>query len=124
MFLGVDVSEMCDQHLLGLNKELSQIQGTIEKHQYGKAIVRGHFQLGQVSTDRIEERHDEVVKEMERRGMNPSEPLEFADELGYCLDLVSFPFEDLNRVSLFGRCSDCRRRSKSVDKRGVKIVSK
>lgn len=111
MFCGIDVSEMCDQHLIGLNKELFQIKGTIEKHEYGEAIVRGHWQLGQVSTDRIETRHRDVVREMERRGMNPGEPLEFDDGLGYSLDLTVVPFEKVNRVSLISRCGDCRRKA-------------
>ena len=108
MFCGVDVQKMCDQHLLGLNKELAQVKGTIEKHRYGEAIVRGHFQLGQVSTDKIEKRHREVVKEMERRGMNPGKPISFDDSLGYCIDLTGFPVEKMNRISLSSRCGDCR----------------
>jgi hypothetical protein len=70
MWLGVDPSELCDQHLLGLHKEIHQEAGTLENHPHGMAIVEGHWRLGQASTDRIQDRHDEVAEEMERRGMN------------------------------------------------------
>lgn len=114
----MDVSELCRQHLLGLHKELHQEAGTLENHPHGEAIVRGHWKLGQASTDILEERHRQVAKEMELRGMNHDSPLTFEDSVGFHSDLIGVPFKQINRASLFSRCMQCREQSKS---RGVEV---
>lgn len=110
-WIGVDVTELCDQHLLGLHKELHQEAGTIENHPYGQAILQGHWKLGQASTDIIEQRHTNVVNEMESRGMNHESPLTHQDSTGLHYDLIGLPFKQVNRASLFSRCSDCKPKS-------------
>jgi len=106
-WIGVNVTELCDQHLLGLHKELHQEKGTIDNHPHGQAIVRGHWKLGQASTEMIQQRHEEVVREMSRRGMNHDSPLQHCDGTGLLVDLLGMPVKQLNRVSLSSRCGDC-----------------
>lgn len=106
-FIGVEVSELCDQHLVGLHSELHQEHGTLQNHPHGQAVVRGHWKLGQVSTDQLEERHREVVEEMERRGMVHDSPLHYSDSTGYSVDLLGIPIRQVNRASLFSRCDNC-----------------
>lgn len=108
MWLGIPVEHLCDQHLLGLHKELHQEAGTLENHPHGEAIVRGHWVFGQVSTDRVRERHQEVAKEMERRGMNHDSPLDFEDRYGFHSWMIGLPLEQVQKVKLSNRCGDCK----------------
>lgn len=108
MWLGVDPAELCDQHLLGEHKELHQEVGTLRNHPHGRAVVEGHVDAGQVVLERIMDRHDALVAEMKRRGMNHDSPLSFDtaeadDEL-----VVDHNDDAANRKDLAGRCTDCR----------------
>lgn len=107
-WIGVNPQELCDQHLLGLHKEIHQEVGTIQNHPHGDAIAKGHWRLGQADLPRAEQRHDEVAAEMERRGMNHNSPLTYTDESGLSVDILDFPFlEEANRASLADRCDNC-----------------
>jgi len=105
MWIGISVQNLCDQHLLGLHKELHQEAGTIENHPYGESILQGHYRLGQVDTTELVSRHDEVVREMKNRGMNHDSPLEYSDQYG--LVVSGFPIEQFNKISLSARCNEC-----------------
>lgn len=107
MWLGVKVENMCNQHLLGLHKELHQELGTLQNHPHGESIVRGHWVLGQASMEKVRERHQEVAREMERRGMNHQSPLEYSDESGMHSWMHGLPFEQVQRAVLSARCRDC-----------------
>lgn len=102
---GLDTALLCDQHLRGEHVELHQAVGTLRNHTHGEAIVRGHAAKGQVDTARIEDRHDALAEEMERRGMAHRSPMDYSDEhdLGE-LDAAA------NRADLAERCPDCRAR--------------
>ena len=104
LWLGIPVEDLCDNHLLGLHKEIHQEAGTLENHPYGESIVQGHFRLGQVDTTKLRERHDKVVEEMKRRGFNHDSPLEYEDSIG--LSFSGFPIEKFNRIVLASRCGD------------------
>lgn len=105
---GIDPGLLCRNHLLGEHSEMHQEAGTIENHPHGEAVVKGHAEKEQVDTSLIKERHDELVDEMERRGMNHDSPLDYRDSLG----LGSIDIEK-NLEELAGRCEDCRERIKS-----------
>lgn len=106
MWLGVEVTELCDQHLLGLHKELHQEAGTIKNHPHGEAIARGHWLRGQIDTLDITQRHAEVAREIEKRGMNHDSPLSMEP----VLDMMMYPVDmkEFNRKKLSERCSDCQ----------------
>ncbi|QIB75360.1 hypothetical protein G3I44_14315 [Halogeometricum borinquense] len=105
---GIDPELLCRQHLLGEHREMHQEVGHINADNL--ATVKGHARCGQVDTSSIQERHDELVEEMHRRGYNHQSPLEYDDELelGY-IDLAE------NLADLADRCEDCRGRMEDAD---------
>lgn len=56
---------MCDRHLLGEHVESHMFVGYINK----KIKIDGYINKGLVEVSKIRHRHDELVREMVRRGM-------------------------------------------------------
>lgn len=100
---GIDPELLCDQHLLGEHSEMHQEVGQVRAGNI--AAVEGHAREGQVDTAKLQERHDELAEEMERRGMDHDSPLDYEDEL----ELGEIDV-DANRAELAERCADCRAR--------------
>lgn len=99
----VDPEELCDQHLLGEHAELHQEVGQIRAGNL--ETVTGHARKGQVDTAKIQERHDELLDEMRRRGVDHDSPLDYEDDLDLGdIDVAA------NRAELRERCDDCRER--------------
>ena len=67
----VDPSLLCRQHLLGEHVEMHMFAGAIRL----RTSVLGYLERGLVETGKIGQRHDELVAEMEKRGMNHRSPL-------------------------------------------------
>lgn len=99
----IDPVKLCQQHLLGEHAELHQEVGTLLNHPHGEAIVRGHAEKGQVDTSLIQERHDELAVELQRRGLNHESPLDFNDTLG-----IGYVDVEANKIDLAERCEDCK----------------
>lgn len=103
---GLDPKKLCQQHLLGGHNEIHQAVGTILRHQHGKAIMEGRVDIedgpDQIDTSLIQERHDKLAEELERRGMNHDSPMDYTDhwDMGE-LDL------EANRKDLRNRCEEC-----------------
>jgi len=109
LWYGVDVEELCDDHLLGEHSEMHQEVGTWHRHPHGKAVVEGHVEKAQVVPTMIRGRHDELAAEMAERGFNHDSPLEEFDP-----DVMpDVPQErmngihEANRDRLARRCDDC-----------------
>lgn len=68
----VDPKVLCTQHLLGEHLELHMIVGRIKN---GNSIS-GYISKGLCEPHKIKDRHDELVIEMKRRGMNHKSQLE------------------------------------------------
>jgi len=62
---------MCDQHLRGEHVEMHMFVGCIR---LGKSIA-GYLHKGLVEIDKLQQRHDELAKEMKRRGNRHASPL-------------------------------------------------
>lgn len=108
---GVDPALLCREHLLGEHREMHQEIGTLRNHPHGEAIVQGHAEQGQVDTSRLQERHDELVAEMERRGYDHASPMDYEDQLDLGeIDVVA------NREELMERCDKCRERIREADR--------
>lgn len=107
LWLAVDVENLCTQHLLGLHSECHLEVGTVENHPHGEAIVRGHWVFGQVSMEKVGARHQEVVEEMERRGLNHDSPLEYRDTTGFHSWMHGLPMEQVQKAMLSLRCKEC-----------------
>ncbi len=63
--------KMCRKHLLGEHVEIHMAVATLR---LGKS-VEGFLQNGLLDLSRLRERHDELVREMERRGYRHTSPL-------------------------------------------------
>lgn len=96
----VPTNIMCRQHLLGEHSET---------HMFLGAIKRGTSLLGYINSNlfdmaTLKERHEDLVKEMEDRGMLHLSPLE--DITG-----PSTPInKELSLEDLLGRCENCKGR--------------
>ena len=101
----VDPKRMCTRHLLGEHHEIHMFAGSIRR----KLSMTGYIQNNLLEPRSIKKRHDELVKEMERRGFTGhNSPLEQPD--------ISYlpPDEQRARVdvesaakNLFSRCYLC-----------------
>jgi hypothetical protein len=100
---GVEPSLLCREHLLGEHREMHQEVGLIRAGHL--AAVEGHADHGQVDTALLQERHDTLVDEMERRGYTHDSPMDYDDDLG--LGAVD---PACNREELRDRCAACRER--------------
>ena len=94
----VDTRVLCRQHLLGEHKEIHQLVGSLL---YGHNM-RGRADAGQIECRSIQDRHEELVQELQRRGYNHHSPL------------PSYPDTDLGEVDreaslteLLRRCPRC-----------------
>jgi len=109
LWCGVDVADLCDQHLLGEHSEMHQEVGTWLRHPHGEAVVEGHVEGAQVVPRMIRDRHDDLAAEMVERGFNHDSPLEDFNPDA----MPSVPQErmngihEANRDRLRRRCDDC-----------------
>jgi hypothetical protein len=63
---------LCKQHLLGEHAEMHMFVGTIRKG----ISIGGYLDNGLVNPGQIKARHDRLVTEMNRRGMNHKSPID------------------------------------------------
>lgn len=98
---------LCDDHLLGLHKEMHQEAGTLANHPHGEAVVDGHARLGQVQLSLLEREHERAAREMVCRGFEHDSPFDYDlseyEDMGY-VD------RQYNLVDLYTRCDDCAER--------------
>lgn len=96
---------MCRKHLLGEHVEIHMIVGALRKHKN----LTGYFKpVVLIELESLQLRHNQLVKEMERRGYNHKSPL--PDYVYTRSDKV-----DVNRslLDLLNRCSQCEERYKN-----------
>lgn len=107
----VDPKLMCDKHLLGEHVEIHMFVGHVNlKRRLGK-FVENRL----IEPDHMQSRHDDLVAEMEARGMNHKSPLR-----PYTLEHMT-PNERHCRVDvahslaeLASRCDICKMRQDSM----------
>jgi hypothetical protein len=66
----VDPKFLCNQHLLGEHVEHHMFAGCLLKG----ISLRGYIEKGLVEVHRLQKRHNQLVGEMKRRGMNHKSP--------------------------------------------------
>lgn len=99
----IDPKKLCRKHLLGEH-------GEIHKHRHN--FVKGHKiggRKGQIEPMSMQERHDELAKEMLMRGYNHKSPYTQPNLSHYDLDGFIVDREESEK-DLSSRCSDCRER--------------
>ena len=60
---GINPKKLCRQHLLGEHVEMHMFAGSLKK----KRSIKGHIDKGQVEVHNLKKRHNELVKEMQKR---------------------------------------------------------
>lgn len=99
---------LCKNHLLGEHNELHKFKPTFEKHH---SITGRIFPVVQIEPESMKKRHNEIAKEMIRRGYNHKSPYEQPD-LSYLSNEERFAKVDKENSleDLMLRCPDCRNR--------------
>jgi hypothetical protein len=92
---------LCNHHLLGEHCEMHMFVGTLNK---GISIL-GYINKGLIEVENIKNRHEELVKEFENRGMKHNSPLQ---------PYKSFKAGKINieenLKTLQNRCTECKRK--------------
>jgi hypothetical protein len=95
---------LCRKHLLGEHGEI---------HKFRPSFVKGHSikgRRGQIEPLAMEERHDQLVAEMLRRGYNHNSPYEQPDLSHYSSEYM-FKVPRLPALfELIRRCDECKKR--------------
>jgi hypothetical protein len=100
----VDTKLLCRKHLLGEHLEIHKFKHSFEKqHSMTKRI-----QLGQIAPTEMETRHEDIVKEMIKRGYNHQSPYTMPD-ISYIKEKDNIDI-DKNILDLMNRCEDCKKR--------------
>lgn len=98
----VDPKRLCEKHLLGEHCELHMLVGSIAR---GRDLANDRLiPKGWIDTRRIQDRHDALAGEMERRKIRHDSPLHYVDELG-----LGDVDERKAKQDLFHHCRDCAR---------------
>lgn len=96
---------LCKQHLLGEHLEMHMFMGCIRS---GMSI-KGYVDKGLVEVDKILERHNQLVNEMEHRGYCHKSDLNGKELLWHEGNIcVEKSLQDL-----FERCEECRKRNET-----------
>ena len=91
---------LCDKHLLGEHVEMHMFRSNVVR----KKNISGYIKKGLVEVHNIKKRHDELAKEMVKRGMNHNSPLKrFKGKILGKVDIAK------NKKELIKRCSRCRK---------------
>ena len=92
---------MCRNHLLGEHVECHMFVGTLNKNKN----VDGYLKKGLLEIHNIEKRHEQLVKEMKKRGYNHKSPLPNYKKIKRGKVDVG-----KNKKELFKRCKRCGKR--------------
>ena len=106
----IDPKLLCRKHLLGEHGEIHKFRHNFVK----KHSVKGRIDIVvEIEPENMQKRHDELAKEMLRRGYNHKSPYEQPD-LSHLPDYQRYAKVDLeyNLKDLATRCPDCRARIK------------
>ncbi len=105
---GREPKKMCSQHLLGEHLEMHMFLGHLKEQKR----INGYVEHNELDVTKIKERHDSLVEEMIRRGVNHKTPLEFNVDLTYLPSSIlerTLNIEESNNL-LVQRCEKCRQR--------------
>lgn len=94
---------MCRKHLLGEHVELHMLVGSMNRHK----SIQGFIEKGLIQTNIVVPRHNELVKEIERRGYNHKSPIIIDDNIAAEYLNMGLVDSDNNLKELARRCNDC-----------------
>ena len=97
---------MCNRHLLGEHVELHMFVGTFKR----KTSLEGYVKNNCLEFRSVSKRHKQLVKEMNKRGMNHKSPLEEV-VTKYPKHIINSKVDVNSSLNdLIGRCKECRKR--------------
>lgn len=99
----IETGKMCNKHLLGEHVEMRMFVGTLNKNK----SIKGYLDKGLVEVHNIRKRHDEIAKEMKKRGMKHKSALP-----KYKYQKTGTVNIRKNEKDLFNRCKNCKETSK------------
>lgn len=101
----VNPALMCNQHLLGEHVELHMFVGTINKG----IDVTGYIERCLLDIRTLHTRHEELVREMEKRGMHHKSPLPRLDarQVQKYEEWLGIIDVTKNELELMHRCKEC-----------------
>ena len=99
---------LCRNHLLGEHNEIHKAVGNLN---YSGIWTKSLIQKGFLEPQNFIKRHDELVKEMLKRGYKHNSPLEFNnnENLKGCVN------REQSLKDLLSRCKGCKKRYAGVD---------
>jgi len=98
---------MCDQHLLGEHVEHHMFVGAINKG----TSIKGFLDNNLLEINTLQDRHQYLVEEMNRRGMNHKSPLPPIDITHITTEQCSIFIDRASALeNLLSRCSKCKER--------------
>jgi len=102
----VNPEMLCNQHLLGEHGEIHKHRHNFEK----RHNMSGRLSpVVQIEPSSMKSRHDELAKEMLKRGMNHKSPYEQPDVSYLSDELLSKRVDVTNSIrDLSGRCDKCK----------------
>jgi len=100
---------MCKAHLLGEHVEHHMFCGQMKR----KRAISGYVNSNCVQPKHIKTRHDELVKEMIRRGYNHNSPVNKNPDISYLPQSIQDAKVDVmaSTLDLISRCPICRSRA-------------
>lgn len=98
----IDPKKMCNKHLLGEHGEIHKFRHNFVKKHNMSGRLKYHSQIDPVL---MGYRHDQLSKEMSRRGMNHKSPYEQPDVSHLPVAYVDIEY---NTKDLSERCEKCK----------------
>jgi hypothetical protein len=107
----IDPKRFCRLHLLSEHNEIHLLIGCMRKNK----SIKGYMNKRQLQLNAIFSRHEELVKEMKRRGYNHNSPIDPVEveklingNIDYYLCQNNTVDIEFNKKDLFGRCKLCQ----------------
>lgn len=104
---------MCQKHLCGEHVEMHMLAGTIRKG----VSIRGYIEGGLVETQHISARHEELAREMQRRGYRHQSPLP-----AFIVPAAGKVDSSANLRELARRCPECSKRQELFEQKVPKAA--
>ena len=101
----IDPAVLCRKHLLGEHVEHHMFVGAMQKG----IAVEGYLANNLLEVAKLQERHDALAAEMEKRGYHHKSPLAAGKVMKCYANAVRVDVEAA-KADLFHRCPDCRAR--------------
>jgi hypothetical protein len=95
----INSKKMCRKHLLGEHVECHMFVGSLNK----KKSIEGHIKKGQIEVHNLKLRHEQLARELTRRGYSHKSPLKKFKLIKVGKINIKENYKELSK-----RCKECR----------------